>query len=819
MVTSRKTLRETKEIKTMRTRTLGLALVAVLIAGGILFGQASPRRFKTAGSFGINGVAEIVDATADGNTLYFTNASNESIGFVDISDLNAVSELGAISVAGEPTSVSIAGNYAAATVWVDPPEEGQPVPSFLPGQLVILDLTQGSAPLLLGTIDLGWHPDSVKLTEINGQLVGVVSIENEPVVVDDDGLVEDEDEPGSPHDISPAGFIQVVTIDVNDLSNSTVVDVALPTADLAAAGCQFPSDPQPEFVAIQGTTAAVSLQENNGIAIVDISNPASPSLVRVYSKGIAGDRPADMVEDDAIGFTGIFPSGAPELPEDLGGNPLPAGLRTPDAIAFSPDGSVIYSADEGEINFTGGRGWSAHDVHGNFLWEEKRLERLAIQLGHYPEGRSENKGIEMEGMTVATFGNRSFAFVLSERGSFMAVYRIRNNNIPKLLQILPTGLSPEGVVAIPARNLVVTSDETSGTLSFFVGTSVGGAVPSPDQPRLFGSVSRPFSALSGLCDGPGSRLYAVPDNAIPTSIFRIKTGLPYAPVVEHRKVRLNGQQMRYDGEGICRDTSILATPSAGSWWGGWFGGFFSAFNQGFWIASEGDADEAPNLLVQVSALGNVLREIQLPFAIDEAADPSLAGNITLSTSGSKIRSNGFEGVTLSADGRYLFACIQREFSGEFTNGPKFTRIARYDLMQLLTNPGLQAGVRAGGDWDLFWYPLDATNESSNWVGLSEITFLDGDTLAVIERDKGIGSGSLLKKVYSFSLAGLSPDTDGLPDASDTIVKTELLDILDAFFPYEKVEGLAPTSQGLWIGLDNDGGEVESRLINAGAVGH
>ena len=39
------------------------------------------------------------------------------------------------------------------------------------------------------------------------------------------------------------------------------------------------------------------------------------------------------------------------------------------------------------------------------------------------------------------------------------------------------------------------------------------------------------------------------------------------------------------------------------------------------------------------------------------------------------------------------------------------------------------------------------------------------------------------------------------------------DVQGAFSPLEKVEGLATGSSGeVWIALDNDGGEVESRLI-------
>lgn len=54
--------------------------------------------------------------------------------------------------------------------------------------------------------------------------------------------------------------------------------------------------------------------------------------------------------------------------------------------------------------------------------------------------------------------------------------------------------------------------------------------------------------------------------------------------------------------------------------------------------------------------------------------------------------------------------------------------------------------------------------------------------------------------------------------ANSIVKTELADVLADFTPFEKVEGLTPTPQGdLWIGLDNDGGEVSSRLVNLGPV--
>ena len=68
-------------------------------------------------------------------------------------------------------------------------------------------------------------------------------------------------------------------------------------AALTAAGLLAVDDPQPEFVSIRGTKVAVTLQENNGIAIVDIANPAAPQLEALFSAGVVDNRPADLADD------------------------------------------------------------------------------------------------------------------------------------------------------------------------------------------------------------------------------------------------------------------------------------------------------------------------------------------------------------------------------------------------------------------------------------------------------------------------------------------------------------------------------------------
>jgi LVIVD repeat len=101
---------------------------------------------------------------------------------------------------------------------------------------------------------------------------------------------------------------------------------------LAAAGLLAVADPQPEFVSIRGTKVAVTLQENNGIAIIDISNPAAPTLDELFSAGVIANGPADLFDDARISFTDTYPADKlVSVPE--------AGARVPDAIAWSADGS------------------------------------------------------------------------------------------------------------------------------------------------------------------------------------------------------------------------------------------------------------------------------------------------------------------------------------------------------------------------------------------------------------------------------------------------------------------------------------------------
>jgi DNA-binding beta-propeller fold protein YncE len=689
--------------------------------------------------------AEIVSATRDGRYLVYSDAIGKRFGLVDIRNPRRPQQVATLDAGGDPTSVAVlpVGNLAIGCVQ--------------PGKLILIDLTTFTK---IGERAIGEGPDSVAVTRIGNQLVAVVAIENEGAL--------------------GKGYVEVIRLNLADFANSPTASVTFnDEASLTAAGLIAVADPQPEFVSIRGTKVAVTLQENNGIAIIDIGNPAAPYLDALFSAGVVGDRPADLTDDSKIAFTETYPA------DKLASVP-DAGARVPDAIAWTDDGSTLFTADEGEESFTGGRGWSAHGRNGAVLYDDGGdLEATAVTFGHYPDGRSDAKGIEAESLVIDEYGSREFMFVGSERGAFVAVYRLDGGNRPRFVQMLSTGQAPEGLLTIPGRNLFVTAnegDEADGTLSIFEGVP-GAWDPSSDQPTLFSrGFDEPWGALSGLAVSrfDPNLIYAVPDDALPSSIYSIHVGSSFARVRDRVTVTRDGTAVLFDLEGIAVDTSIERP----------------AKNAGFWLASEGNASSTRNTLIQVDSKGQILREITLPADIDAP--------------GGRITSNGFEGVAVSSDGRYLLVAVQRPYSGESLANTGlaslYTRIARYDL-RLET-------------WQAFFYPLEP---SSFTIGLSEIilagtTRKGQDVYAVIERDNQLAANGQLKRVYTFTLEGLAAEDIATPVsatsiAGSTVDKRLLRNVQPEFTPYEKVEGLAVTPDGdLWVALDNDGGEFESRLV-------
>jgi DNA-binding beta-propeller fold protein YncE len=448
--------------KSMLRVLIGVVVViAIIVVAALQWPQDSAPEFIEIGQLSVDGNAEIVRSSADGRLLVYTNAKRQSIDIVDLSEPTAPVVLASVNVPGEPTSVDLSpdGLWALATVHVRPAEEGEPATDpRLPGVLAVIDLREPAAPQLASIIGIDNHPDSIAITTAGDELVAVIAIENEEIFVKD-GVVADADQIDESTDISSAGVVQIVSLNPATPRNWSVTTLEIPTDLLTNAEMLHPEDPQPEFVALSPGRhmAAVSLQENNGILLVDL---AAAEISGAFSLGTVANRPADLKDDGATKLNQNYPTDSNE--------PERAGTRIPDAIAFSPDGQYLFSADEGEARMTGGRGFSVWTLNGELAWDDGgEIEALAAKAGLYPDNRSDEKGIEIEGISTGRFGSRDFAFAVSERGSFMVIYDISNPNAPEFVQILETGTGPEGVIAIPSRNLIVVAAEKSGTLTVF----------------------------------------------------------------------------------------------------------------------------------------------------------------------------------------------------------------------------------------------------------------------------------------------------------------------------------------------------------------
>jgi len=816
------------------------AVLASSAAAGIVGGEGTFFRRISAfpvflnTSVDIETSAEIVAAAKDGTLLIYTDAPAGNVGFVDITDPAAPQPAGIVKLSGDPTSVAVVDDYALVAINTSRDFVN------VSGQLLVIDVNTRT---LLATIELGGQPDSITVSP--DRRYAAVVIENER---------DEELGDGKPPQL-PGGNLIIV-----DLVGAPV-DWSTRLVSLAGVPLLFPEDPEPEFVDINASNlAVVTLQENNHIALIDL---VSGSVVGSFTAGSADLDQIDTVEDGLIDLSG-----------SLRGVP-----READAVAWiSP--TIFVTADEGDL-FGGSRGFTAYSTGGTMLFEAgNSVEHLAVRIGHYPEDRSENKGTEPEGVEYAEFGNRRLLFVGTERSSFIAVYELLGECIadldgsgtvdgadlgllltnwggrpaagdlnangvvdgedlavlvgawgpcavsPELVQVLPAGVSPEGLLAIPGRNLLIATGEVDSRADLVrASISIYQLSDAPTYPNIV-SADRPdgtpipwaaLSALAAAPQGNGSTAYAVYDSFFLRS--RIYTmDLSSSPAVINAELELNDAdgilldaltdlQSSLPGAGdfdpnaiVAADGSVNLDPE----------GVAISIKGGFWLASEGAGNlvagvsdprdqpfRSPNMLVCCGTDGVILDVALLPL------------ELTLN----QFRF-GFEGVTAVEENgvEVLYVALQRRWAG--TGDPaNRARIGRYDT--------------ATGEWTFAYYPLEVpTSPNGGWVGLSELTHVGGGLFSVIERDNQAGPDARIKRVASFSIAGVRFEPNDQAPAFPVLAKTVDRDLIadgdyDAGVILEKLEGMAIFSDGRTIIVNDndgvDGSSGETRVFDLGSL--
>lgn len=711
---------------------LAAALPAVAAARTVQTGDPSGL-FWTVGTFDViagNGseVAEIMDVTINGKQIVYTDAGKGEIGFVDISDPAHPVGQGTVDVGGDPTSLVVLDPLVLVGVNTS---ESFANPS---GKLVVV---HRNTRRIVAEHELGGQPDSLALAP-DRKRVAIV-IENERDEDENDGLIPQ----------APSGALLIVDL------HGAAKNWQITEADLSpvAAGAFAGEDLEAEYVDInEQNEAVVSFQENNHLAIVDL---VTGRTLQHFPAGSVELEQADTNEEDLIVLDGTIEK-----------------RREPDAVAWI-DHDSFATANEGDYEDDegiegGSRGFTIFNQDGTVEYESAAaFEHWLASVGHYNEGRSEDKGCEPEAVDVGHYGGRTLLFVGSERCNAVGVYDV-SSGLPEPLQVLPTGIRPEGLKAMADRNLFAASTEADEA-GLGIPTMIN-LYRSKAGPALYPMIASgddgsglpiTWVALSGLAGDPhdADTLYAVSDAFLAAGfVYTVDVSAHPAMIVDRLQVT---------GAGAALDLEGIAIGPDGH----------------FWLGSEGNGGSRPNLLLKADPAGNVLSEIPLPAGLTPQ------------------RNNGIEGVAVTgeAGAEIVYVAIQRAWLDGIDSNGVNTKIGRYDV--------------AADAWSFVHYPLQPVG-AGDWIGLSELTLLPDGSFAVVERDKGwgptTGFNAELKAVYGVDLASAEFRAYDDPAGLVTIGKTLLRDLLPdlaavSVWTAEKLEGLAVSADGrVWAVSDNDG---------------
>ena len=344
-------------------------------------------------------------------------------------------------------------------------------------------------------------------------------------------LSANEGEPETNYQFDPIG--SVTLIDTANGNAATTLDFASFESQLASLkasgfrikpGASFAADIEPEYITVSADskTAWVSLQENNAIARIDL---ASKTITNVFGLGykdhsltinsmdpsdkdstntlktvpVKGLYMPDAIASVKIGGKDYIISANEGDTRDYAGSlnddeikvsamtldptayPTAATLKT-DAqlgrlVAVKDLGDTDGDGDYDQIYSFGGRSFSIWDGDTGALvfdsGNDLEAKLLALRPDLYDDTRSDNKGVEPEGVSIFTIAGRTYASIGLERADAVMTYDISNPLAPVFVQVMKTGDAPEGVLAISdklspdGQNLFVSSAEGDGTIFIY----------------------------------------------------------------------------------------------------------------------------------------------------------------------------------------------------------------------------------------------------------------------------------------------------------------------------------------------------------------
>lgn len=502
--------------------------------------------FVPAGSYVHGGfdesAAEIIAFHPASRRSFVVNAQNKKVDVIDLTDINSptfISSLDVADIGSTVNSVAVHGDIVALAVQANIKTDK--------GHVVLYN---ASTLERISSIEVGALPDMVTFTADGNTLL--VANEGEP---DDDYIIDAEGSVSVINIIDiNRPIVKTASFDSYNSQKQSLIDSGVRIFGQKADGSMssVAEDLEPEYIAVSqdGKTAYVSLQENNAIALIDINSATVTGIKALGAKDHAQvSNELDVSDKDGAIHITTWPIMGMYMPDAIATYSI--GKKTYLVTANEGDAREWGNFSEemrypkGQVN-TGK--YDASACHGLDCADKKALGRLAFSsvMGRgndglyntlysfgarsfsiwdtenmstpiydsgslmekyiaekYPnnfnasndnngfDNRSDNKGVEPEGVTIGQVGSQTIAFVGLERISSIMAFDVTDPINVKLLGEINTrsfddaklsaahagtalanadgDLGPEGLTFVSSKN------SPSGKPLLLVGFEVSGS--------------------------------------------------------------------------------------------------------------------------------------------------------------------------------------------------------------------------------------------------------------------------------------------------------------------------------------------------------
>ncbi|MFB2658471.1 choice-of-anchor I family protein [Shewanella xiamenensis] len=446
------------------------------------------------GVYGLS-AAEIVEYHSASQRIFVVNARSGKVDIIDAHllgnattataplALNNLDKFGELDVAkdvglsfmGSVNSVSISGNLLAAAI-----ERGDAAGNKTQanGYVAFYQLNGNDAPQYLSAVEVGALPDNVVFSH-DGKTV----------------LVANEGEPNQDYSIDPEGSVAIIAIaDGKPAATATLVTFTEfnqgnaryneITKDIKINGpmATVAQDLEPEFISVSpdNSRAFVSLQENNAIAVIDITNAKVTKILPLGLKdyGLDVNKIDASDKDDMVNlqaYAGVYGMYQPDtvasyrwnnadfivtanegdsrdyagFSEEARAGDLTLDPNHPQFAAAKDKtqlarlkvtksmGDDDNDGDYDKIVSFGARSFSIWTADGQQVFDSgSDFERItAALLGNNfnnnneenkGDSRSDDKGPEPEALVLGKIGQKRYAFIGLERTSGFMMYDVTN---------------------------------------------------------------------------------------------------------------------------------------------------------------------------------------------------------------------------------------------------------------------------------------------------------------------------------------------------------------------------------------------------------